>query len=144
VTTAVAFDDGEEMNTALKYLPLGFMLLIGCGGSAPPEIDRSQPITSLSDQQRHDFCAWQASALGGEGKQYDCNGGKLTVKAVSECVKALSSAPATCSNITYGEVKDCSDQQVENVCTGLGSTACQKLNADAASCSMQHASASNN
>jgi hypothetical protein len=127
------------MNTSFKYLPLACLLLLGCGGSGAPDIDRSAPITSLTEQQRQDFCAWEASALGGEGKQYDCNGAKLTVKATSECVSALRSAPASCSNITYGEVKDCTDQQVQNVCTGLGSAACQRFSTDAAACSM-HAS----
>jgi hypothetical protein len=112
------------------------MLLIACGAGSGPAIDRSLPITSMTDQQRHDFCAWQASALGGEGKPFTCGSSSFTVKTVPDCVHQLASAPAKCSNITYGEVKDCTDSEVHDVCGGLNGAECTRFYNDAFACSM--------
>ena len=115
---------------------LASLLFLGCGGSSspPPSIDRSKAVTALSDQERQDFCAWETAAEGGEGSKHDCGGTTFQAPTVARCVATIDALPAACSSVTYGEVKDCADQNIADVCHGSVSAACQRAIADLSAC----------
>jgi hypothetical protein len=120
----------------LKYLPLVSLLLIACGGSTPssPAIDGSRKLSSLSDQERQDLCAWEISAEGGEGKQYNCSdGNKLTILSVGQCEQGLKKLNSSCE-LTYGDLKACADEMAKDACSAVTSNACQMGAAKAQAC----------
>jgi hypothetical protein len=119
----------------LKYVPLCALLLIACGGSDPsaPSIDSSRKVSSLSDAERQDHCAWLIGAEGGEGSTHKCGDATLKIGSVESCAAGLKGLTASCP-MTYGELKACNDATVQSTCNALTATACTKLNAYAISC----------
>jgi len=78
----------------------------------------------------HDIAALMDAAtakLGGENKEYDCNGQKFTINPVAECASSLKAVPAGCS-ATYGDIEDCAEAQSDDFCGGkwVTNAGCQK------------------
>lgn len=112
----------------LAWLTFSGLFMLGCGGAGPaPAVDRSTPVSKLSDQQRQDFCAWSTAKLGGDNKEYDCGGEKFTIKPAAECASTLKDVPAGC-DATYGDIADCAEAQSDDFCSGkwVTNAGCQK------------------
>jgi hypothetical protein len=96
-----------------RILVLSFItLLSACGGAPTPpsNVDASRKLTSLNANEREEVCAWGVAELGGDGKQYTCNGDTITIHSVDDCVSGMNHIGAECA-ATVGELEACTKGQ---------------------------------
>lgn len=109
-------------------LALSLAALVACGGDDDVEadgsgLDGSQPVSSLSADERMRFCEWAIAEQGGAGTVHQCDTFTLTVQM---CVDQFASVLTSCT-ATVAQAEACVDAVAAMPCGQA--TACAPLDA---------------
>ena len=117
-----------EFFTGTALLTLGD----GCGGSSNPPSgspDGSRTVVSLTDAERAAFCADLASIEGGYSKKHElsCDGGTSSITFsigtdATSCKTVFRGLPASCANLTVGQLKGCVTDTYALTCENAGTS----------------------
>lgn len=89
---------GEEYESAAGELP-------ACGTDSRSGVDGSRSLANLSDDDKGKLCDWVASAQGGYGRTYVCDGYDVSI-AKADRAACVAAIPAGCS-ATVAQVESC-------------------------------------
>jgi hypothetical protein len=106
-----------------KFIYLSLLVVVGCGGGgghgggAPggSGVDGSKVVSTLTDQEKAQFCDWMAGVVGGYGVRVTCDGGGNIGFPQDQPTCVAHAFKTTCVQ-TVSQLEACIEKVGTNLC----------------------------